>query len=154
MMENHHQNNTWTELFHSSGIDVNRAPSVAECEEEAVVSSPNSTISSINGKRSERDAIGDENKAEGASCFRESDDEDGGGGGGSLKKLRLSKEQSMIMEETFKEHSTLNPVSSSWNPVPGFATNPAKVKTKKKKKKKSQRKERIRQKGKKMGKNK
>ncbi|GKV12781.1 hypothetical protein SLEP1_g23889 [Rubroshorea leprosula] len=118
--ENHHQNNTWTELFHSSdrntdsrsfvrGIDVNRAPSVAECEEEAGVSSPNSTISSISGKRSERDAIGDENEAERASCSRGSDDEDGGGGDGSRKKLRLSKEQSMTLEDTFKEHSTLNP---------------------------------------------
>ncbi|KAI3769417.1 hypothetical protein L6452_00519 [Arctium lappa] len=38
------------------GIDVNMIPSTAaEAEEEAGVSSPNSTIPSINGKRSERD---------------------------------------------------------------------------------------------------
>ncbi|GLT39603.1 hypothetical protein SLA2020_137850 [Shorea laevis] len=121
MMQNHHQKNAWTELFQSSdrnsnarsflrGIDVNLAPSVAECEEDAGVSSPNSTISSsVSGKRGERDAIGDENEAERASCSRGSDDEDGGGGDASRKKLRLSKEQSMVLEETFKEHSTLNP---------------------------------------------
>ncbi|CAM6051896.1 unnamed protein product [Sphagnum compactum] len=35
-----------------------------------------------------------------------SDDEDGGT---TRKKLRLSKEQSALLEESFKEHSTLNP---------------------------------------------
>ncbi|KAJ7944716.1 Homeobox associated leucine zipper protein [Quillaja saponaria] len=80
------------------GIDVNRLPSTVDCEEEAGVSSPNSTISSISGKRSEREAncdeleIGDEEDAE-----------------TSRKKLRLSKDQSAILEESFKEHSTLNP---------------------------------------------
>ncbi len=39
-----------------------------------------------------------------------SDDEDGGGGGTTRKKLRLSKEQSALLEESFKDHSTLNPV--------------------------------------------
>ena len=60
---------------------------------------------------------GEEAEAERASCSRGgSDDEDGGAGGdgdadGSRKKLRLSKEQSLLLEETFKEHNTLNPVS-------------------------------------------
>lgn len=90
---------------------MNRAPSTADCEEDNGVSSPNSTISSISGKRSERELIGDETEAERASCSRGSDDEDGGAGDGSRKKLRLSKEQSLLLEETFKEHSTLNPVS-------------------------------------------
>jgi hypothetical protein len=36
-----------------------------------------------------------------------SDDEDGGN---TRKKLRLSKEQSLLLEESFKDHSTLNPV--------------------------------------------
>ena len=59
---------------------------------------------------------GDENEAERASCSRGggsggSDDEDGGNGDGSRKKLRLSKDQALVLEETFKEHSTLNPVS-------------------------------------------
>lgn len=90
----------------SSTVDYN-------CEDENGVSSPNSTISSsISGKRSEREANnGDENDAERASCSRGSDDEDGGGGDTSRKKLRLSKEQSLLLEETFKEHNTLNPVS-------------------------------------------
>ncbi|KAJ4727245.1 Homeobox-leucine zipper protein [Melia azedarach] len=119
-MQNLHQKNSWNELFQSSdlnsdtrsflrGIDVNRAPSTADCEEDNGVSSPNSTISSISGKRSERELIGDETEAERASCSRGSDDEDGGAGDGSRKKLRLSKEQSLLLEETFKEHSTLNP---------------------------------------------
>lgn len=119
-MQNHHKRSPWTELFHSSdrnsdtrsflrGIDVNRAPTVADCEEENGVSSPNSTVSSVSGKRSEREPIGDETEAERASCSRGSDDEDGGAGDASRKKLRLSKEQSLLLEETFKEHSTLNP---------------------------------------------
>ncbi|XVE74087.1 hypothetical protein DITRI_Ditri11bG0171100 [Diplodiscus trichospermus] len=114
------QKNTWSELFQSSdrhldarsflrGIDVNRAPAMVDCEEEGGVSSPNSTVSSISGKRNERDAVGDETEAERASCSRASDDEDGAAGDASRKKLRLSKEQSLVLEETFKEHSTLNP---------------------------------------------
>ncbi|OMP00720.1 hypothetical protein COLO4_12429 [Corchorus olitorius] len=121
-MQSLQQKNAWNELFHSSdrqldtrsflrGIDVNRAPAVADCgEEEGGVSSPNSTISSLSGKRNERDAVGDETEAERESCSRGSDDEDGGAAGdASRKKLRLSKEQSLVLEETFKEHSTLNP---------------------------------------------
>jgi homeobox-leucine zipper protein len=104
------------------GIDANSphasAPAAAAFEDENGVSSPNSTVSSISGKRSEREGNGDENDGvERASCSRGggSDDDDGGGCGGdgdsSRKKLRLSKEQSMLLEETFKEHNTLNPVS-------------------------------------------
>ncbi|CAN1333765.1 Homeobox-leucine zipper protein HAT4 [Linum perenne] len=88
------------------GIDVNRLPAVAavDCDEEAGVSSPNSTVSSISGKRSEREAGGDQEDLDGerASC----DEEDGDT---SRKKLRLSKDQSAVLEESFKEHSTLNP---------------------------------------------
>ncbi|KAF7825147.1 homeobox-leucine zipper protein HAT3 [Senna tora] len=113
------------------GIDVNLEPppSVAvDCgggggdEENGGVSSPNSTISSISGKRSEREPNGDENdvaeRTTTTSCSRGSDDEDGDGGAGggddgggetSRKKLRLSKEQAVVLEETFKEHNTLNP---------------------------------------------
>jgi hypothetical protein len=39
-----------------------------------------------------------------------SDDENEGGGGTTRKKFRLSKEQSAILEKSFKDHSTLNPV--------------------------------------------
>jgi hypothetical protein len=43
-----------------------------------------------------------------------SDEEDGGCGiDGSRKKLRLSKDQSAVLEDSFREHPTLNPVSSS-----------------------------------------
>ncbi|KFK35246.1 hypothetical protein AALP_AA5G259600 [Arabis alpina] len=133
---NHSQKiqNSWTHMFQSSernsdvrsflrGIDVNRAPStvVVDVEEDAGVSSPNSTVSSVmSGKRNERVAtvvggggVIEDHDVERASSSLGggSDDEDGGGNGddGSRKKLRLSKEQALVLEETFKEHSTLNP---------------------------------------------
>ncbi|KAK7262146.1 hypothetical protein RJT34_29707 [Clitoria ternatea] len=88
------------------GIDVNRLPSAVDCEEEAGVSSPNSTVSSVSGKRSEREANGEEHDMDRA-CSRGISDEEGGET--SRKKLRLSKDQSAILEESFKEHNTLNP---------------------------------------------
>ena len=91
------------------GIDVIRLPSTVDCEEEAGVSSPNSTISSVSGKRSEREGNGDELDIERAFSRSISDEEDGDT---SRKKLRLSKDQSAILEESFKEHNTLNPVSN------------------------------------------
>ncbi|PKA50303.1 Homeobox-leucine zipper protein HAT2 [Apostasia shenzhenica] len=85
-------------------IDVNRAPAEWEAEDDVgVSSSPNSTVSTgsaTGGKRGR-----EEHDAE-----RASDEEDGDG---SRKKLRLSKEQSTVLEESFKEHNTLNPVSLS-----------------------------------------
>ncbi|KAL5723954.1 Homeobox-leucine zipper protein hat4 [Ranunculus cassubicifolius] len=111
------QKSSWNDIFGSSdrnetrsflrGIDVNRMPSTTiDCEEEAGVSSPNSTISSVSGKRSERDMNGDDNEIERASSRGMSDEEDGEN---CRKKLRLSKDQSAILEESFKEHNTLNP---------------------------------------------
>lgn len=90
------------------GIDVNRMPAATgEAEEEAGVSSPNSTISSVSGnKRSEREANCEENEMERASSRGISDEEDGEN---CRKKLRLTKEQSAILEDSFKEHHTLNP---------------------------------------------
>ncbi|KAK1376354.1 homeobox-leucine zipper protein HAT4-like [Heracleum sosnowskyi] len=86
------------------GIDVNRLPAMmVEMEEEAAVSSPNSTISSsLSGKRRslERSELG--NSDDIIDC----DDEDGDN---SRKKLRLSKDQAAILEDSFKEHNTLNP---------------------------------------------
>ncbi|KAJ6337933.1 HOMEOBOX-LEUCINE ZIPPER PROTEIN HAT3 [Salix viminalis] len=116
--QNKHEKTSWTNLFQSPdrtgdtrlsqrGIDRNRvSAAVADHDDETGVSSPNSTLSSSSGKRSEREQIGEETEAERASCSRESDDEDGDA---SRKKLRLSKEQSLVLEETFKEHNTLNP---------------------------------------------
>ncbi|KAH7659363.1 homeobox-leucine zipper protein [Dioscorea alata] len=85
-------------LPRSEGIDVNQAPAgerEGDSEGEGGESSPNnSAVSSVSGKR---DAGGG---------GQGSDDEDGDG---SRKKLRLSKDQSAILEESFKEHNTLNP---------------------------------------------
>lgn len=83
---------------------MNRLPSTGDCEDEAGVSSPNSTVSSVSGKRSEREANGEDLDIETRGI---SDEEDGET---SRKKLRLSKDQSAILEESFKEHNTLNPV--------------------------------------------
>ncbi|XP_051148017.1 homeobox-leucine zipper protein HAT4-like [Andrographis paniculata] len=84
------------------GIDVNRAIPLIDVDEEAMVSSPNSTVSSLSGKRSERE----ENDGERASSSLEIDDD---GDAAARKKLRLSKEQAAVLEETFKEQNTLNP---------------------------------------------
>ncbi|XP_077235350.1 homeobox-leucine zipper protein HAT4-like [Tasmannia lanceolata] len=116
------QNTVWNDVFASSersseiyrgetrsflkGIDVNRMPSTADNEEDAAVSSPNSTVSSISGKRNERDLNCEENEIERACSRGISDEEDGDG---SRKKLRLSKNQSAVLEDSFKEHNTLNP---------------------------------------------
>lgn len=83
---------------------MNRAITVIDCDEEVMVSSPNSTVSSLSGKRSERE----ENDGERATSSLEIDDD---GDASARKKLRLSKEQAAVLEETFKEHNTLNPVS-------------------------------------------
>ncbi|KAJ3672555.1 hypothetical protein LUZ60_007276 [Juncus effusus] len=74
-------------------------------EEEERVSSPDSTVSSISGKRLERTGSGNT----GSRIISDEDDEDLTGGGCSRKKLRLSKDQSVLLEECFKTHSTLNP---------------------------------------------
>ncbi|XP_057420596.1 homeobox-leucine zipper protein HAT2-like [Lotus japonicus] len=91
------------------GIDVNRLPSGVDCEDEAGVSSPNSTVSSVNDKRSEREGNGEERDVEERDCSRGISDEDDDGGETSRKKLRLSKDQAIVLGESFKEHNTLNP---------------------------------------------
>ncbi|KAL5224879.1 hypothetical protein ABZP36_011518 [Zizania latifolia] len=91
------------------GIDVNRAPaagaemrgSCSEEDDEPGASSPNSTLSSLSGKR------GPPARREHERAGAGSDDEDSGAGG-SRKKLRLSKDQAAVLEESFKEHNTLN----------------------------------------------
>lgn len=107
------------------GFDVNRLPVVGATQEETedgiTISSPNSTLSSFHmdfcvrssnsgGRNSNKR---DHNIMEGETertSSRASDDEENGS---TRKKLRLSKEQSAFLEESFKEHSTLNPVSQS-----------------------------------------
>lgn len=46
------------------------------------------------------------------------DDDDGS----TRKKLRLTKEQSALLEDRFKEHSTLNPVRTTTTATPACAT--------------------------------
>ncbi|KAK9716333.1 hypothetical protein RND81_06G226100 [Saponaria officinalis] len=95
------------------GIDVNRSTRGGGDEEDAGVSSPNSAVSTVSGKRSsgERDSGGggdeDEAEVERASSRGMSDEEDGGEN--CRKKLRLTKDQSATLEESFKEHCNLNP---------------------------------------------
>lgn len=117
-----HQRTFWTNSYPSSdpnpeacrgearsllkGIDVNRLPEAADAKEDMFVSSPNSTLSSVSGKRSEREGNGDEHEIERAYYRGISDEEDGES---CRKKLRLSRDQSSILEDNFKEHSTLNP---------------------------------------------
>lgn len=110
------------------GVDVNRMPAVAEdaaaaaADDGAALSSPNSAASSFQmdfssiyrgGGRRKRDVFeigGGENEAADAerASSRASDDDENAL---TRKKLRLSKEQSAFLEESFKEHHTLNPVS-------------------------------------------
>lgn len=90
---------------------MNRAP---PSEVGEAVSSPNSAASGVSaGKRAGREEQPGVAAEEPACSRGGSDDDDGGdgdGGDGSRKKLRLSKEQSAVLEESFKEHNTLNPV--------------------------------------------
>uniref|UniRef100_A0A5B6YZ42 Putative homeobox-leucine zipper protein HOX11-like n=1 Tax=Davidia involucrata TaxID=16924 RepID=A0A5B6YZ42_DAVIN len=99
------------------GFDVNRRPAAAEDLE--AVSSPNSVASSfqmdfciyrggnVGGNKRDLDTAGGNDivEAERASSRASDDDENGL----TRKKLRLSKEQSAYLEESFKEHNTLNP---------------------------------------------
>ncbi|KAF9675282.1 hypothetical protein SADUNF_Sadunf09G0015800 [Salix dunnii] len=99
----------------SRGFDVNRfsAVTVQEDQDGATLSSspPNSATSSFqmdfciysskggSGSNTEAD------QAERASSRASDEDENGS----ARKKLRLSKEQSAFLEESFKEHNTLTP---------------------------------------------
>ena len=102
------------------GIDVNRAPAAGEArgscgaseDEEPGASSPDSTLSSLSGKRGAPARSGG-GELERAGAGSEDEDDSGAAGGASRKKLRLSKDQSAVLEESFKEHSTLNPVSTT-----------------------------------------
>ena len=97
------------------GLDVNRVPAaVEEADDAAALSSPNSGVSSFqmdfcirNSNSSGRNRREQEGNAD-----RPSDDDENGS---TRKKLRLSKEQSAFLEESFKEHTTLNPVSQVYN---------------------------------------
>ncbi|PKA49597.1 Homeobox-leucine zipper protein HOX11 [Apostasia shenzhenica] len=68
-----------SEAYSTRGFDVNEAPAAESAEEGGAAASSSS---------------------------RASDEEENGG---PRKKLRLSKEQSAFLEQSFKEHNTLNP---------------------------------------------
>lgn len=73
------------------------------------VSSPSAVSSFSNScsiKRERDQALGEEFEVEKIQTRVGDVDEDGN----TRKKLRLTKEQSAILEENFREHSTLNPV--------------------------------------------
>lgn len=78
--------------------------SVRQSPPLSVVSSFSNAFPSSSVKK-EKDAVSEEEEAERVSS-RASDEEEGS----ARKKLRLTKEQSTLLEERFKEHSTLNPV--------------------------------------------
>lgn len=124
------------------GFDVNRLPTTATGGGTAAaaeeVSSPNSAASSfpmdfsifragsttgslggnqnnnnhsISGHRMDLVVYGGNDAAEAERASSRASDEDENGLN-TRKKLRLSKEQSAFLEESFKEHNTLNPVST------------------------------------------
>ncbi|KAK0583878.1 hypothetical protein LWI29_004409 [Acer saccharum] len=95
------------------GLDVNRFPMAAEGDDgTALSSSPNSAVSSFQMefciRNNNNNGISSRSKREFETETHErgSDDEENGL---TRKKLRLSKEQSAFLEESFKEHNTLNP---------------------------------------------
>ncbi|KAK3001673.1 hypothetical protein RJ639_021607 [Escallonia herrerae] len=106
----------------AKGLEVHRKSLAAEETEDgaaaaAMSSSPNSTASSFQmdfavyrSGRNKRDfeAGNNEVETERASSRNGSDEELENGLGGR-KKLRLTKDQSAFLEESFKEHHTLNP---------------------------------------------
>jgi hypothetical protein len=113
-------------------IDMNQLPSTSDGDDEAVVSSPSCSIGIMTSNPSittdQRDQIkwhvnmqlfdpaelqdmrGTAGGGRDLSSRRGSDDEADGSAATTRKKLRLSKEQSALLEDSFKDHSTLNPV--------------------------------------------
>ncbi|XVF61423.1 hypothetical protein PTKIN_Ptkin08bG0128200 [Pterospermum kingtungense] len=71
--------------------------------------SPHSAVSSFSSGRvkRERDLSSEEVEVEKINSSRVSDEDEDGVN--ARKKLRLTKEQSALLEESFKQHSTLNP---------------------------------------------
>lgn len=93
-------------------IDVNKGGSCGEFSGGAETlyrqPSPHSAVSSFSSGRvkREKDLSSEETEVERVSSRISDEDEDGVN---ARKKLRLTKEQSALLEESFKQHSTLNP---------------------------------------------
>ncbi|KAG9440047.1 hypothetical protein H6P81_020212 [Aristolochia fimbriata] len=105
-------------LQKSSGGGGAREPSLTLCLADESYISSNSTVSSFSNSinhdaflgsqhvKRERETGSEEGDTERHYSSRASDEDEEGSG---RKKLRLTKEQSALLEESFKEHSTLNP---------------------------------------------
>ncbi|CAH9070049.1 unnamed protein product, partial [Cuscuta europaea] len=96
--------------YERAGIDINQPAPTTEYDEHVMgASSPHSTAAStVTGKRSEREFDAEEEAA--AEMTGSSMDEDGDeAAAAARKKLRLTKEQAAVLEDTFKGHCTLNP---------------------------------------------
>lgn len=89
------------------GIDVNRAPATGDARGSCAASEDEEP-----GDSTARSGGGEQKRA-GAGSYNEDDSGSGAGGGGSGKNLRLSRDQSAVLKESFKEDSTLNPVTVS-----------------------------------------
>lgn len=94
-------------------LDVNRFPATTEDVDDGTsLSSPSSSVSPFAmdfSMRNNNAEYGGRNKRENeGEAERGSDDDENGS---TRKKLRLSKDQSAFLEESFKEHTTLNPVN-------------------------------------------
>ncbi|KAK4773032.1 hypothetical protein SAY87_028051 [Trapa incisa] len=72
-------------------------------------SSPHSTVSSFSSQRVKRERYLSSSEEVEAEPLKAADEDDSGGISRRRKKLRLSKEQSALLEESFKRRSTLNP---------------------------------------------
>ncbi|CAL1371964.1 unnamed protein product [Linum trigynum] len=101
-------------------IDQVSAPAAAKNSRQEA-SPPNSAVSSFSAAsggggrmvmKRERDVLSSTDEMETAErvvSSRASDEDDDGGSTAARKKLRLTKDQSALLEESFKHHSTLNP---------------------------------------------
>lgn len=93
-------------------LDVNRFPAATteDVDDGTSLSSPSSSVSPFAmdfSMRNNNAEYGGRNKRENeGEAERGSDDDENGS---TRKKLRLSKDQSAFLEESFKEHTTLNP---------------------------------------------
>ncbi|CAI0405441.1 unnamed protein product [Linum tenue] len=107
-------------------IDQVSAAAAAAKNSRQEASPPNSAVSSFSAAsgggggrmvmKRERDVLSSTDEMETAervvsSRASDEDDDDGGGSTAARKKLRLTKDQSALLEESFKHHSTLNPFS-------------------------------------------
>lgn len=74
--------------------------------------SPNSGVSCFQMEFCMMNGAGRNSSREGGADRNSTSDDDEEENGSTRKKLRLSKDQSAFLEDTFKEHTTLNPVIS------------------------------------------